>query len=292
MTEAIQKQIEEMEAAEDAETQVQDVKSEDEPEAAPEENTEEPGDTVEQEETQEESSEEGEEEGSGEEESAEDKAARQKEKQEAYYKERQRKKEEAEAKATKAQHQPQDNSTPSENKDDVDQLRKDLEPLFKVAQKQQFDTQVKQAQKELEVLEQPFREAFDDYDSYVSEAIELSKFRLMEKGYSEADALNYLETEKVLLADRAASQGLDPVEAVYNEAKEIVGVFDKYAEMKGYVKKGRPKTNLEAAREIAKPNALNSGAGRDAKAVKTDFDDLDDSDLEEIQSATLGDLGL
>ena len=53
------------------------------------------------------------------------------------------------------------------------------------------------------------------------------------------------------------------MEAVYNEAKEILSIFDKFAEMKGYKKvDGAPKTNLQAIREINKPNAMSGSAGK------------------------------
>lgn len=272
MVDALKKEIEELdktvsdelivEDAEPEEEEAQDDQAEEEEEAQGEEEQEE-------EEAQEPSDEE------------KEKLA----KQEAY-KERQRKKREEQAAQQVAQQVPQQSQEPARDQSDLERRLAALES------EKIFNTKIKQAEQELQQLEEPFKEAFDDYDTLVNDAIELSKIRLMERGVSEADALNHLRQEKVLLADRAAAMGQDPVEAVYNEAKQIMSVFDKYAEMRGYAKKAKAKTNLQAAREISKPNAMTGGGGRNAKAAKTEFDDLDDSDLSEIGGMTLGDLGL
>ena len=153
---------------------------------------------------------------------------------------------------------------------------------------QKFEQAVNTAEKELIELEKPFKEAFTDYDDIVSSAIELTKMRLVKDGMTETEADSHLRREKVLVADRAVAQGLDPVEAVYNEGKAILDVFDAYAEKRGY-KKGTPKTNLQAMREISKPNAMTGGAGKGAKAGNTTFDELGDDDLEEIHNTTIWD---
>jgi hypothetical protein len=174
----------------------------------------------------------------------------------------------------------------SEIQDDNKQL---LEELMREKQQRDLENRISAAGNELKVLENDFKTAYTDYDDIVNDALELSKIRLMSQGMSEGNAISTLEREKILLADSAASKNLDPVEAVYNEAKEILSVFDKFAEMKGYKKvDGAPKTNLQAIREINKPNAMSGGAGKGAAAANPSFDEMED--LNDINNMTIGDL--
>jgi len=265
MTKALEKEIEEFDNEE--------AEVEQEAEANTEETTEEdkPEDEPESDETE------------SEEETTEDEIAK---KQEAY-RERQKKRQEDQAKRQDdLQTQASAAVVEEINNDEISEIKEELAIARQERQIRQYEQSIKQAGKELEALETPFKEAFTDYDDVVSEALELSKLRMMKQGVSENEANAYLDREKVLLADRAASQGKDPVEAVYQEAKDIVGLFEDYAERKGYVRKdGKPKTNLQAMREMSKPNAMSGGAGKGATATKKEYDDLD---LEQTKEVTLG----
>lgn len=174
--------------------------------------------------------------------------------------------------------------------DEQAELRKLVEEMRQFKQQQQFQANLMQAEKELQAYEKEFKEVYSDYDEKVSRAIEFSKLRLMADGMPEAQAEELLRREKVLLADKAAAMGEDPVQAVYDEANKILGWLDMYAEKAGYVKPSKPKTNLQALREASKPNAMSSGTGRGAAAVTRTFDDLGDDDLEEIHNTTIWDV--
>ena len=253
----------------------EEVKRLDEEEASTE------GEVKEEVEEQEETSEE---EGEDEEEAK----SEEQEKKEEQYRERQKAKREEQAK------QVVENVEEAENADDPGEmaaLKAKVAQFDKVVQNQQFNVRVKQAEKELNGLETEFKAVFTDYDSVVDDALELSKIRLVANGATDGEADDYLRREKVLLADKAASRGKDPVEAVYKEAQQILSVFDTYAEKKGYVKSGKPKTNLQSMREINKPNAMTGGAGRGANAGKTSFSELGQEDLEEIQNTNIWELG-
>lgn len=206
-------------------------------------------------------------------------------KQEAYRSFREREKQraqkeaEAVAAALAAKKEP-----PKDNKED------DLAEVKAFIQHQKLERQIVQAEAELIALEKPFKEAFTDYDDVVKNALEFTKIRLTEQGYTPEQADAYLRREKVLLADAAAARGDDPVEAVYNEAKSIMNTVDKFAAQLGY-SKGKPKTNLQAAKELAKPNAFSGGAGRGAK---NEFrkEDMGDDDLQSLKTFTLADWGM
>lgn len=156
-----------------------------------------------------------------------------------------------------------------------------------LVQKEQYNSAISAGERELKVLEKDFVEAYPDYNDVVDRALDATKMRMLAQGQDEAEIDAYLRREKVLIADRAAAQGKDPVEAVYNEAKGIVSWLDQYAEKMGYQKpQGKPKTNLQAIREISKTPAV--GTGRGTGAAKKTYDEMDD--LEEIGQVTLGDL--
>lgn len=215
-------------------------------------------------------------------------------KQEAY-RERQRQKQEEKQKQAELQRRvdaaPKGSDEEKQAKDDLQELKEKVARYDQIVQQQQFETAIQAAEQELAGLEKEFKEAFTDYDDVVNDALELSKMRLMaQEGVSETQAMNYLNREKVLIADKAAAQGKDPVEAVYNEAKQIMSVFDAYAEKKGYKLGGKPKTKLQAMREISKPNAMTGGTGKGAAASKLKFEELGDDDLEEIHETTIGEL--
>lgn len=164
----------------------------------------------------------------------------------------------------------------------VDDADKQAIEFVKQLQKQQvFERNIKQAEVELTGLEGEFKVAYPDYEDKVNQAIKLTKYRLIQEGMGEAEAEQMLRREKVLLADRAAAQGKDPVEAVYNEAKTILTVFEKFAEDMGYTK-GKKKTNLQALREVSKPNAMSGGAGKGATAARRTFDDMEGDEIDEL----------
>lgn len=169
----------------------------------------------------------------------------------------------------------------------VDDADKQAIEFVKQLQKQQiFERNIKQAEVELTQLEGEFKVAYPDYEDKINQAIKLTKYRLIQNGMGDAEAEQAVRREKVLLADRAASQGKDPVEAVYNEAKAVLNVFEKYAEDMGYTKKKKT-TNLQALREASKPNAMSGGAGKGATAAKKTFDDMDGDDIAELSIGQL-----
>lgn len=259
---ALQKEIEELEKEE---TQVEEnTEEQKEQEESTEENTE-----------VEEGSEE--EQGESEQEKSEDeiKAA-----QEAY-RERQRKKQEEQKQRQEELTQVAHQTTESEVK-----LEDKVADLERIAQQQMVEQNIKQAEREFNVIEKEYKDAFPDYEQTVNDALEFTKMRLTEGGVSDVDADDYLRREKVFLAAKAVAAGKDPAEAVYNEAKQIMGFFDKFAESKGYVKPGKSKTNLQTMREMSKPNAMTGGAGKGALANKLSFDEMDD--LGDIGEVTIG----
>lgn len=208
-----------------------------------------------------------------------------KQKKQEAYRERQRKK----AEEKKQQLQAYDNQVQeSVNNIDEDEQKAAIEFVKSFRQQQEFVIKLNQAEKELQTLENDFKEAFTDYDDVVNDALEFSRLRLVDQGMTESQANEALRREKILIADRAAAQGIDPVEAVYNEAKSIMKVIDRYVEKKGLKKDERPKTNLQAIREINKPNAMTGGKGRGATVRSTSFDDLEN--LEDIDAVPLGEL--
>lgn len=168
--------------------------------------------------------------------------------------------------------------------DDAD--KQAIEYVKQLQKQQVFERQIKQAEVELTQLEGEFKVAYPDYDDKVNQAIKLTKYRLVNEGMSEAEAEQVLKREKVLLADRAAAQGKDPVEAVYKEAQVILSAFEKFAEESGYTK-GKKKTNLQALREASRPNAMSGGAGKGATAARKTFDDMEGEEIDEVSIGQL-----
>lgn len=211
-------------------------------------------------------------------------------KQEAYRERQKQKQDEQRRRQEELQKKSEDttqNFTKSEEKE-LEDLKRDMHQII---QQQRIEQAIKSAERELEELEGDFREAFTDYDEKVNNALELTKLNLKKNGMTDSQADDYLRREKVLIADRAAAQGKDPVEAVYQEAQKVLSVFDEYAEMRGYkLSDDKPKTNLQKMREINKPNPMTGGTGRGATAAKTEFDDLGDDDLETIQNTRIWDV--
>lgn len=205
---------------------------------------------------------------------------------------RQNKNKAPESVAPTAPTQDQINAGVKKEQDEFAEMKAQMQQVQGLLQDQQYQNSLKAAGQEFKVLENDFKEAFDDYDDQVKMASELVKTRLMDSGLSEADALAQIEEKKLILAANAHAQGIDPVEAVYSEVKQINSSFEKFAEMNGYTKSTKPKTNMQALREINKPNAMSAGTGRDTAAVKTEFEEMDDSDMAEIEATTLGELGL
>lgn len=169
----------------------------------------------------------------------------------------------------------------------VEDTDKQAIEFVKQLQKQQiFEHNIKRAEVELTQLEGEFKVAYPDYDDKVNQAMKLTKYRLIESGMGEAEAEQVLKREKVLLADKAAAQGKDPVEAVYSEAKAILNIFEKFAEDMGYTK-GKKKTTLQALREASKPNAMSGGAGKGATAARKTFDDMEADEVDELSIGQL-----
>jgi hypothetical protein len=163
--------------------------------------------------------------------------------------------------------------------DDAD--KQAIEYIKQLQKQQVFERNIKQAEVELTGLEGEFKVAYPDYEDKVNQALKLTKYRLVQEGMGEAEAEQLLKREKVLLADKAASRGEDPVEAVYKEAKAILNVFEKYAEDMGYTK-GKKKTNLQALREVSKPNAMSGGAGKGAAAARKTYDDMEGDEVDDL----------
>lgn len=208
-----------------------------------------------------------------------------KQKKQEAYRERQRKK----AQEKKQQLEAYDERVQeSVNNIEEDEQKAAIEFVKSFRQQQEFVIKLNKAEKELQNLENDFKEAFTDYDDVVNDALEFSRLRLVDQGMTESQADEALRREKILIADRAAAQGEDPVEAVYNEAKSIMSLIERYVEKKGLKKDERPKTNLQAIREINKPNAMTGGKGRGATVRSTSFDDLEK--LEDIDAVPLGEL--
>lgn len=204
---------------------------------------------------------------------------------EAYKARRAAKLQEEQKKAEAKQSLPQQQEVKQEDSPE-DELKSLVEELRRYKKQQEFEQNIKLAERELNMYEEEFRKEITDYDEKVNDAIELTKIRLVKSGVSEKDAEEYVRREKILLADKAVAAGLDPVEAIYNEANLILSVYEEFAAKKG-VKKAPAKTNLQALREASKPNALSSSSGRPTKAVQTTFDDMD---LDDVHNLSIGDM--
>jgi hypothetical protein len=267
MVEAIKKELEEMESEEQKsfEDEVKENSERDNEDAAQQEHEEE-NTTKEPEESDEE------------EESPNDDLA---EKQRIYKERQEKRKREAYELRQEQLRQQADNATTKEGKD-PDKAR--LEYLERAAYDIQRKEIINSAKQELSALEKDFVEAYPDYTDAVNDAIEFAKINLMNQGLSEAQALERIEYEKVMTADRAAALGKDPVEAVYKEAQNISKLLETFAEKKGYVKQGvKKKTNLQKQRELSKPNAITGGKG--SAAIKKKLTDVDNDELDNM---TLG----
>jgi hypothetical protein len=208
------------------------------------------------------------------------------------YRERQRtKKEEAERKAKEAQ-DAQDakvkreailrEQAEAETTTEQDALQKKLAQVDQIIQRDRINTWLSNAETELEALEGEFKVAFTDYDDLVSTAMDITLDRMVSGGMSKKQAQEALRIEKLKIADAAAAKGLDPVEAVYKEAKAINTWFETYAQKLGYQKTGT-KANQEksitqkaALREASKPSAMTGG--KNAGALKLSFDEMDNVD--------------
>lgn len=208
-------------------------------------------------------------------------------KDEAAYRERMRRRLEQRQEELK---QRANNVVNEQDNDEVNRIEKKLAEFDQVIQRQRYQESLKAAEIELETYEKEFSTVFKDYSELVDRAIDIEKRRIMQLGLSERQAEDHLREQKVLLADRAAAQGEDPVEAVYKEAKKITSWFDEEAARMGYVKQGKKQTNLAAQRKASKPNAVSGGAGQGANAVSKTFDALGDDDMEEIKNTTIWDI--
>jgi hypothetical protein len=205
-------------------------------------------------------------------------------KQKAYKERQEQKKREAEERRQAELVAQADKAVETKNYDEKDAI---LAAAAQLVQKEQYNAAINAGERELKALEKDFVDAYPDYNEVVERALDATKMRLLSQGQDESEIDAYLRREKVLIADRAAAQGKDPVEAVYKEALGIVNWLDSYAEKMGYQKsQGKPKTNLQAIRDISKTPAV--GTGRGTGAAKKTFDEMDD--LEEIGQVTLGDL--
>lgn len=156
--------------------------------------------------------------------------------------------------------------------------------LEQVAAKIEHQEVMSAAKREYATLEKDFVEAYPDYTDKVNTAVEFAKSNLMKQGYSEAQALEQIENEKIMVADAAVRAGKDPVEAVYQEANNIETLIHETAAKLGYVKPDK-KTNLQKKRELSKPNAMQGGRG--TRAVQKG---LMDDDNDELDNMSLGDM--
>ncbi len=206
------------------------------------------------------------------------------------YRERQEQKRRKAEEARQAELQAQANSA-------VDLTQKPAQGLDEEAIKAKLrqeaidhDNTVRAAKRELRMLEKEFVDAFPDYEAEVNAAMEATKLQLVSEGHDEEDVVKYLEHRKLMIANDAVIAGLDPVEVVYKEARLINQWVDSVAEQRGYVKAeaAKPKTNLQAIREMSKPAAV--GTGRGTGAAKKTFDELGDDDMDEIDAIPLGDI--
>lgn len=169
-------------------------------------------------------------------------------------------------------------------KDDIEALKAQMAQYDRVVKQQQYKDSVRAAERELSGLETEFKEAFPDYQDKVDSALEFSKMNLVSQGYTELQASEYLQEQKVLIADKAAAEGKDPVEAVYQEANNILGVVENFAEKMGYKKESK-KTNLQARREMSKPNAMTGGSSM--SSPKLSYDEME---AEDIDNLSIGDM--
>ncbi len=215
------------------------------------------------------------------------------------YRERQRlKKEEAEKRAKEAQEAAAAQAEREEllkqqaeagSASEQDVLAQKLAMVDQIIQKERINSWINNAENELTALEDEFKVAFTDYDDAVQTALDITLDRMISGGMSKRQAEEALRLEKLKIADAAAAKGLDPVEAVYKEAKAINTWFETYAQKLGYQKVGSPKsqekalTQKAALREASKPSAVSGG--KNANALKLTFDEMDD-----VDGVTIGDM--
>lgn len=281
MTDALKKEIEEIENKESAESREENVETEESTETAEtdvgeDKKTEEPVKNEEEKEPDEE----------------EEKRSLAREK----YLERQRQKQNEDQQKKIELHKKHDGGTSEKEEDDLSGLKNQLSEANHYIQKQRRQEMLDAASRELSQIEQAakkdkeFTQAFPDYDDVVNNAIEFAKIRLIEEGATEAEAVKRLEYEKTLLADRAVASGKDPMVAIYEEGRRINRAFETFAEKMGYSKGIKKKTNLQAQRDASRPNAVAGGAGRGAGAITKKFDELGDDDLDEIKNTNIWDV--
>jgi phage protein D len=170
------------------------------------------------------------------------------------------------------------------NQADTAQEQDRTKYLEQVAAKLERQEVMSAAKREYATLEKDFVEAYPDYTDKVNVAVEFAKNNLMKQGFSEAQALERIENEKIMVADAAVRAGKDPVEAVYQEANNIEALIHETASKLGYVKQDK-KTNLQKKRELSKPNAMQGGRG--TRAVHKG---LMDDDNDELDNMSLGDM--
>lgn len=160
----------------------------------------------------------------------------------------------------------------------------ELEALKQVARQMQGHQMYQNAKKELATLENDFSEVYTDYKDVVDRALAFTKQTLVSQGLSEAEAEAEAEKQKVIIADRAAASGHDPVEVVYKKAQSMNKAFELYAEKMGY-KKVEKETNLDKVRKITNPTAVNAG-GSSGKGSQKSLRD----DAKAIVGMTIGEL--
>lgn len=181
----------------------------------------------------------------------------------------------------------------SEEASELDALKKKTDVMEQYVRQQVYHDRINQAANELAQIEAKaktdptFQKAYPDYEETVTNAVEFAKIRLVQSGMSEEEATKQVNYEKTMIADRAVAQGNDPLLAIYEEGQMINNTFETFAEKMGYVKAGKKVTNLQAQREMSKPNAMDSGKG--SAAAKYKFDDLGDDDLQEIKETNIWD---
>lgn len=192
--------------------------------------------------------------------------------------ERQRKKAERRA---ELELQNKNNTLNQTEKDELDELRE-------AANYVRFQRALESDRYAFSSMEKEFAENISDYAQTKEFAQNALKKRLMARGMTEAQAASQIELDMLKLANMAHKNNMDPVEAVYKEAKQINQWIESIAEEMGYVKAKKPKTNVQALREASKPNAMTGGLGRSSRASKKSWQDLDT--VEEVREVTLREL--
>lgn len=158
---------------------------------------------------------------------------------------------------------------------EIQKLKEKTKKLDDIEEQQRRQEQIEAAKNELSGYEQAFKKSTPDYDEVLQNAMEVErrKIKAVYPNMTDTQINNHLEQSKIQLASTAMNNGRDPVEALY-----------EYASAYGTPTK-KPKTNLQAKKELSKPNAIGTGQGAIAR-TKT-FNDLEEKDLDNLTFAEM-----